>query len=236
MNWNEPSQFSTIRLFDEISPKYDTLNHLFSLGMDFYWRKKLINYLPPCPCIRLLDLATGTGDQIISIMHRVPRVRSALGLDMSQCMIQRGRRKVHDKAYAHRVSFMLGDATHLPLQECSVECITLSFGIRNIAAKKKCLIESYRVLKKGGRLLILEFSIPKNRIIRVGYLFYLRRFLPWIGGIISGHKEAYQYLCHTIEQFPTREHFCQLLIAHHFKVKKIISMTFGIVTLYVGEK
>lgn len=232
----EHSRKNVWQMFDQISHRYDFLNHLLSFGIDIHWRKKLIQHLPQTPDVRLLDLATGTGDQLITIVKHAPQVQTALGIDLSQEMIRLGQKKIIDKPYSHQITLMKGDAMDISLNNESVDCVTMSFGIRNVEDPENCLKECHRVLTPRGRVLILEFSLPKNRLIRGFHLFYLRHVLPTIGGLISRQKKAYRYLNETIETFPCGEGFCQLLKKAGFVRVKAYPMTFGAATLYVGEK
>lgn len=231
-----PSQRDVWQMFDKISSHYDLLNHLLSFGADIYWRKKLIQFLPQRSDVRLLDLATGTADQLITILKHAKQVKNALGIDLSQEMIRIGQKKIIDKPYSHQITLAKGDATNISLSNESVDCVTMSYGIRNVDNVEKCLEECLRVLTPRGRLLILEFSLPKNRCVKMVHLFYLRHILPSIGGLISRQKEAYRYLNETIETFPCGEAFCQLLKKAGFIRIKAYPLTFGITTLYVGEK
>ncbi len=224
------------KTFDQISNSYDPLNALLSFGIDTLWRKRLTQFLPKGEDIRLLDLATGTADQVIEIIKKAKQVKSALGIDLSQEMIRIGQKKIIDKPYAHRVSLMEGDAMNISMRDESVECVTISFGIRNVEDVERCLSESLRVLTPRGRLLILEFSIPQNRVLRRLYLPYLRHILPLIGGALSKNRKAYRHLSSTIEKFPYGEHFCSILRKVGFVRVKHYPMTLGITTLYVGEK
>lgn len=232
----EPSREDVWKMFDEISPTYDFLNHLLSFGADLYWRRRLIKHLPQKEDVRLLDLATGTGDQLITIVKKAPQVKNALGIDISREMIRNGQKKIIDKPYTHQITLMEGDATDISLEEASVDCVTMSFGIRNVTKMERCLEECFRVLTPCGKLLILEFSIPKNRMIRGLHLTYLRHILPYVAGWISRKKEAYRYLNQTIETFPFGEAFCEHLKKAGFYRVKAYPLTFGVVTLYIGEK
>ncbi len=224
------------KTFDQISRFYDFLNRVLSFGIDIYWRKRVAAFLPEGPDIRLLDLATGTGDQIIEIIKKAKQVKSALGIDLSREMIRVGHRKIIDKPYTHQVSLMEGDAMDIAMKDESVECVTMSFGIRNMEDVQACLSECLRVLTPRGRLLILEFSIPKNRLLKKCHLFYLQHILPAIGGLISKNRTAYRYLSKTIEKFPYGEDFCALMRKAGFVRVKSHPMTFGVATLYIGEK
>ena len=151
-------------------------------------------------------------------------------------MIRYGQRKIIDKPYTHRVTLMEGDATELNLDNESVDCITMSFGIRNVLSVEKCLSECFRALAPTGKLLILEFSMPKSRVIRSGHLFYMRHILPNVAGWITQNKKAYRYLNKTIESFPYGEAFCDKIKKAGFHRVKAYPMTFGVATLYIGEK
>lgn len=232
----EESKKEVWKMFDKISSRYDLINHLFSFGIDKYWRRTLIRHLPKGDDIRLLDLATGTGDQLITIVKRAKQVQTALGLDMSREMIRHGQRKIIDKPYAHQITLMEGDATEVNLQSETVECVTMSFGIRNVTDVDQCLRECFRVLTPCGRVMILEFSLPKNRLIRGLHLLYLRHILPNLAGWISHNRKAYRYLNNTVESFPYGEAFCDRIKKAGFYRVKAYPLTFGIATLYVGEK
>ncbi|NGX50278.1 MAG: Demethylmenaquinone methyltransferase [Chlamydiae bacterium] len=223
-------------MFDEISPTYDFINHLLSFGADIYWRRKMIEHLPKSQDIRLLDLATGTGDQLITIVKRAKQVKTALGIDLSLEMIRCGQKKIIDKPFTHRITLMEGDATDISLEKESVECVTISFGIRNMTKMQQCLDECHRVLTPCGKLLILEFSLPKNRIMKGLHLFYLRHVLPYVAGWISRKQHAYRYLNETVETFPYGEEFCKCLTKAGFFRVKAHPLTFGVVTLYSAEK
>lgn len=235
-NENEPSRQDVWKMFDQISSRYDLINHLSSFGADYYWRRQLIRHLPKSDDVRLLDLATGTGDQLITIIKKAKQVRSALGLDLSQEMIRLGQRKIIDKPYAHQITLMEGDATKISLKSGAVDCVTMSFGIRNVISVEKCLQECFRVLTPNGRLIMLEFSLPKKRVLRFLHLLYIRTVLPTIAGLISGNKSAYRYLNKTIESFPYGDAFCDKIKKAGFYHVKAYPLTFGVVTLYIGEK
>lgn len=224
------------KMFDQISPRYDLINHLFSFGADLYWRRKLIRHLPRGKGLRLLDLATGTGDQLLTIIKKAKQVETALGLDLSPEMIRMGQKKFIDKPYAHQVTLMEGDATAISLKDAAVDCVTMSFGIRNVIDVERCLEECFRVLTPCGRLMILEFSLPKNRLIRFFHTAYLRYILPYGAGWMTRNVQAYKYLNKTIETFPYGKDFCDKIKQAGFYRVKAYPMTFGVATLYVGEK
>lgn len=223
-------------MFDRISGTYDKTNRYISLGLDRLWRKKLIKCLPDQKQIHLLDLATGTGDQLISLLESQENIIQATGLDLAEEMMKIGKKKIEDKHYRHKVNFVKADAQDLPFENGSFECVTMSFGIRNMESPQKCLKEIHRVLKKGGRCLILEMSVPQNKFWKKLYLFHLRKILPNLGGFIAKNKKAYRYLNESTETFSYGKDFLKLLREAGFAKNKAIPLTFGAVTLYIADK
>lgn len=217
-------------MFDAISPTYDRTNRIISLGRDRHWRAKVAEFLPPYKNLKVLDLATGTGDQALALIKSQASIHSITGIDLSPEMLEIARRKIPCK-----MQFMIADAEKLPFPDQSFDAATFSFGIRNVTDPLKSLSEIYRVLKRRGRALILEFSLPPQPI-RAFFLFYLRHVLPWIAGIISKNRRAYQYLNETIEHFPSGKEFCLLMRDAGFSRLQQIPMNLGSVTLYIGEK
>ncbi len=222
--------------FNKISKRYDLINRVLSFGIDIYWRSVVRRHLPIHPSMRLLDLATGTADQIIALMNRAKNIRSAIGIDLAVDMLSIGKAKIARTPYNHQVSLLEADACNIPLNNETTDCVTMSFGIRNVPDVGKCLREMYRVLTHRGRALVLEFSLPKNRFLKSLHLFYLRNILPRVGRLLSKNDEAYTYLNETIETFPSGRSFCALLEEAGFSNVRAIPLTFGIVTLYVAEK
>lgn len=232
----EPSRERVWQMFDRIAPRYDLLNRLLSFRQDVVWRRRMMRQLPPGSDLRLLDLATGTADQILSLIDAGPSVASAVGIDMSEGMLEVGRRKIADRALAERVVLKTGDAMAIPESDAMFDVATMSFGIRNVLDVPTALRDIRRVLKPGGRALILEFSRPTNPIFRPLYLFYLRHLLPVIGGWLSGDATAYRYLNQTIETFPSGRDFCALMEDAGFTQVEAIPLTFGIASIYRGDR
>jgi demethylmenaquinone methyltransferase / 2-methoxy-6-polyprenyl-1,4-benzoquinol methylase len=232
----EPSRFEIWKMFDSISATYDRVNRWMTLGLDLYWRKKVSCFLPNRERISLLDCATGTGDQILSLMENSAKITEAIGVDLAEEMVAIGKEKIQKKPYSQKVRFQVASAMQLPFTEESFDCVTISFGIRNMTDVGLCLKEMHRVLKKGGRVMILESSLPKNPVIKKMHLFYLRNILPKIGGWISNNKDAYRYLNQTIETFPHGESFCSLLKEAGFINCMAHPLTFGTVSIYQGDK
>ncbi len=231
----EPSRREVWKMFDRIAPRYDLLNRFLSFRQDVFWRKRMARYLPTGDRLRLLDVATGTADQIFSLLRHAPRIERAVGVDMSERMLEMGRAKVVERGLAERVSLRTGDAAHIPEPDGTYDVVTISFGIRNVVDVVEALGEMRRVLRPGGRVLVLEFSLPEFRPFRALYLFYLRRVLPLLGGLLSGDREAYRYLNVTVETFPYGHAFCDLM--RKAGLVKVAShpLTFGIATLYQGD-
>jgi demethylmenaquinone methyltransferase/2-methoxy-6-polyprenyl-1,4-benzoquinol methylase len=224
------------RMFDRIHRRYDLLNRLFSFGQDIVWRNKLAKQVSKKENLRMLDLATGTGDVVLALLKRRPGIRQAYGCDMARNMLIRARRKSTAKYLDHRLALCQADAGHIPFHGDVFQVATMAFGIRNVVDPGHVLKEMIRVLEKEGKALILEFSLPVNKIIRSLHLFYLRRIIPPLGALISKDKHAYRYLNETIESFPYGRDFCRLMESAGFRNVRFTPLTFGAATLYQGEK
>lgn len=229
------SKSESFKLFDSIASRYDIINSVLSFGLHYGWRKLIRETLPRRPDIVVLDLATGTGDVAIELT-KAPNLVRVDGLDMSFGMVEEGRRKVQRKALQKKISLKVGDAQKIPAEDASYDAVTISFGIRNIPDVDRCLRECYRVLKPGGRLIVLEFALPSSRIVRRAHLFYLRKILPKIGKTLSGHETAYRYLNETIEEFPYGESFVKLMAGSGLENNRYEELTGGIVNIYWGDK
>jgi demethylmenaquinone methyltransferase/2-methoxy-6-polyprenyl-1,4-benzoquinol methylase len=223
------------KMFDDISSRYDPLNHILSLGMDILWRKRLVN-LAPEGRIKILDLATGTGDVLLTFAEKRPDFYSAVGIDLADRMMRIGAHKVKQRRLHNKISFKHADATALPFPDTSFDVTTISFGIRNIPDYIRALREMRRILKPDGKALILEFSLPQNIFIRFFHLLYLRIFVPLIGFMLTGNYSAYRYLNQTIESFPYGNEFCRLMEQSQFKKVKAHRLLFGAATIYEGQK
>jgi demethylmenaquinone methyltransferase / 2-methoxy-6-polyprenyl-1,4-benzoquinol methylase len=232
----EHSRKEIWKMFDTITYKYDFLNHFLSLGLDFTWRRKLSSQIKYFKNIKILDLCCGTCDQTLSIIKNKNFDGNIAGMDMSKNMLSISREKLIKKRVDKLVSLLRGNAQSIPLKENSVDTVTMTFGIRNICNISKCLKDIHRVLKPSGQVLILEFSIPDNRLIRYLYLFFITYPLPLFGGLISKNRKAYIYLSDTIRTFPSGNDFLKYLSNAGFGKTKLNRMCFGTVTLYSGEK
>ena len=224
------------KIFNLISKRYDLLNRLLSLGLDVRWRRRLLALVPERSRLKLLDLATGTADVVISLVENKSNIYSAIGIDMAQEMLKIGQDKVARHNLGDRITLQKADAQELPFQESAFDLTTIAFGIRNMPDLRRALMEMYRVLKPGGRSLILEFSMPENFLLRFGYIVYLRVIVPVVGFLFSGNWRAYKYLNQTIEQFPYGDRFCKILKQMGFKRIEAHPLLGGVATIYTAEK
>jgi demethylmenaquinone methyltransferase/2-methoxy-6-polyprenyl-1,4-benzoquinol methylase len=232
----EPSRKEIWKMFDAISGTYDTVNRVISGGMDVRWRKKMAHLLPSGESLQLLDCATGTGDQLFALMEHAKNIQQAIGVDLSKEMLKIAESKSQKKPYHLQVRWQHASATTLPFSDQTFDCLTISFGIRNVENLQETLAEFYRVLKVGGRLLILETSMPENAFVKKFHLFYLRHILPKLGGWISKKPEAYAYLNQTTETFPCGQTFCNLLESTGFKHVSAHPLTLGAATIYAADR
>lgn len=222
------------RMFDGIAEKYDFLNHVLSFGVDIIWRKKATKRFEFKNDHIHLDLATGTGDFAFEVAKN--NVQKVIGLDISSEMIKiANSKKLKFKAKVD-FDFMTGDAENLPFEDNSINTVSIGFGIRNFGNKKKALDEIFRVLKKDGQLVILEFA--KNRTFLIGPLFnfYFKHILPKIGSLFSKDKEAYAYLPDSVETFPSQDEFKALIKSSGFNKVLFKNYSFGISTMFYGQK
>jgi demethylmenaquinone methyltransferase / 2-methoxy-6-polyprenyl-1,4-benzoquinol methylase len=235
MSIKDASKKRSWQMFNRIAKTYDSVNRLLSFGLDIRWRKKVGQLLPAQKELILLDLATGTADQVLMLCNEHhDQIKKAVGMDLSEGMLSFGREKVKNQNLQSIISLETGDAVNIPAEEKSFDAITISFGIRNVPDVSKSLEEMVRVLKPSGKALILEFSMPKNPLIRFGHLFYLRYVLPLVGGLVSGDYEAYRYLNTSIEAFPYGDSFAELMSNAGFSKVHQHELSFGIATVYEG--
>lgn len=225
------------QIFDQISKKYDSANTLVSFAQDTRWRKKLIQHisLPSHePPFVLLDLATGTGEILRLFTQAHPELWLTLGADLSTEMLLQARKKRYTTSSTPL--FCVMDGLAMGIQSESIDVVTIAFGIRNFPAVSRALQEIFRVLKPEGQLLILEFGLPKSRWFKPIYMFYLQKMLPLLGGIWTGHIDAYRYLSKTICTFPSHEAFLDLLNEAGFMNTRYIPLQQGTVLLYIATK
>jgi demethylmenaquinone methyltransferase/2-methoxy-6-polyprenyl-1,4-benzoquinol methylase len=220
-------------MFDRIAPSYDALNRILSLRRDVAWRRRMAHFLPKEGPLDLLDLATGTGDQIIELKKSKGSIGRATGMDLSEGMLNLGREKLRELGWGE-IEMLVGDVMDIPAPDDSFDVVTISFGIRNVLDVPKGLLEIQRVLKPGGTFLILECSMPKNAWLKKLYSFYFRHILPVIGGWVSGDSSAYRYLNETVESFPCGESLCDVLRFAGYQEVRFEPQTLGVATIYRG--
>ena len=225
----------TREMFTSIAPMYDFLNRLLSVGQDKYWRKRAVDFLDPMGTDQILDVATGTCDMVIEIAKRNLSVK-IFGIDFSQRMLDLGRAKITQDDSNKWVSFHIGSGEYLPFANESFDGVICAFGIRNFANVQMGLREFYRVLKPGGRIVILEFSVPQNQFLNAVYDWYFNLILPKIGNLISGHSNAYTYLPESVANFPNQKKFVEWIEKVGFKKVSFTELTFGIVSIHRGFK
>lgn len=210
--------------FAGIASRYVLANHVLSLGIDCLWRRTTAKRIAALNPQRILDLATGSGDLAQAVQSACPQAK-VLGADFSVPMMREAQaRKFH--------TLIAADGLALPFQDAVFDVVTVAFGLRNMASWPDALQEMSRVLRPGGRLFVLDFSIPRTPGIRQGYLFYLKRIMPRIAGWITGQREAYEYLCGSIERFPSGTDMEKLITANGFQSAAGTPLTFGIASLY----
>jgi demethylmenaquinone methyltransferase/2-methoxy-6-polyprenyl-1,4-benzoquinol methylase len=223
------------KMFNSIAGKYDFLNHFLSVGTDHYWRRKLVNMLKTRHPAQVLDIATGTGDLAIAVAKDLPH-SSIIGADISENMLEIGKQKVKKKKLDKQISMELGDSEQLKYPDAFFDAVTVAFGVRNYEDLDLGLQEMYRVTKDKGYVYILEFSKPKVFPIKQIYNFYFNAILPLLGRGVSKDQSAYTYLPESVKKFPDGQDFLDHLIKTGYQNEKQKTMTFGIVSIYSGQK
>lgn len=221
-------------MFNNISKKYDFLNHFLSLGIDILWRKKAIKLLKPHQPKVILDIATGTGDFALEALSLNPT--KIIGIDISEGMLAVGKNKIKEKGVDDIIDLQLGDSENLPFDNDYFDAYTVGFGVRNFENLEKGLSEMLRVLKPNGKAVILEFSKPKKFPIKQLYNFYFNNILPGIGKLVSKDNAAYTYLPESVNAFPEGEEFVLILEKIGYKEIKNMPLMFGIASIYYATK
>lgn len=224
-------------LFDSIAGDYDRLNHLLSLGIDKSWRRRALRWIvTPSSPQQILDIACGTGDFSIAIAGKSHPRTIVTGLDLSEGMLKVMDAKVAELKLDGKITTEQGNSEHMRFEDDTFDRVTIAFGIRNFERRDVALREILRVLKPGGRLVILELSVPSNRMVRWCYNLYFTKVLPLIGGAISGDKAAYRYLPASVLKFPGRDEWMSIM--RECGYNKVIHKSFslGICRMYIGEK
>lgn len=231
-NLNKKEQVAD--MFNNIAGKYDFLNHFLSLGIDRGWRKKAIKEVAMAKPQQILDVATGTGDLAIAASKLQPQ--SIIGIDIADAMLDVGRKKIKNLSLDKIIDLRNGDCEALPFEDGAFDVVMCAYGVRNFEHLQKGLKEMNRVTRKGGKVIILEFSHPQTFPIKQGYQFYFRYILPAIGKIVSRHSKAYTYLPASVNAFPEGKIFCKMLEDCGYTNPKARPLTFGITTLYTAVK
>jgi demethylmenaquinone methyltransferase/2-methoxy-6-polyprenyl-1,4-benzoquinol methylase len=223
------------KMFDKIAFRYDFLNHFLSAGIDVGWRKKAIKQLRSLDPKSILDVATGTGDMAI-LSYRLLNAEKIIGIDISDGMLEIGKKKIEKLGLQQRIELLKGDSETIIFDNNSFDAVTVAFGVRNFQDLELGLNEIKRVLKPGGKLIVLECTKPKLPVIKNFYNLYLNVIAPWIGRVISKNKNAYQYLNESVQKFPEGKDFVQILNKLGYKNASCKTLSLGISSIYCGEK
>lgn len=222
-------------MFDNIAPEYDKLNHILSVQIDKIWRQRVVKIVESLRPRVILDMATGTGDLAIAMARRVPSAQ-VIGIDLSEGMLAVARRKVSNGGLSQRVDLQCGVAESIDLEDESVDVVTAAFGVRNFDDLRGGVAQMIRVTRRGGHIVILEFSTPENPIFRWFYNIYSKRILPIIGGLISKDRRAYEYLPASVDEFASPRKIVEMMEELGLGDCRVRSQSFGIAQIYIGCK
>ncbi len=222
-------------VFTSVASKYDIMNDLMSGGVHRLWKDAMMDWLAPRAGQRLLDVAGGTGDVSFRFLGRAPSARAVV-CDMTESMLIAGRKRAEADHLAERLDWVVGDAMALPFESNSFDVYTISFGIRNVTRVQDALNEAYRVLRPGGRLMVLEFSQIPNELMQKAYDLYSFNVIPLMGQIVAGDRHSYQYLVESIRKFPDQETFASMIRRAGFEQVKYRNLTMGVAALHSGWK
>lgn len=234
-NSTESKKRQVENMFDKIAFRYDFLNRFLSVGIDVGWRRKAIKELISSAPKNILDVATGTGDFALTC-YKILKPEKITGIDISEGMLDIGRKKIAKAGLQNKIELLNGDSEAILFDENTFDAVTVAFGVRNFENLEKGLSEIKRVLKPGGKLIVLECTKPSAPVIKQFYNFYMKRITPQIGKIIAKNNEAYQYLNDSVLQFPEKESFIQILNKSAYRNAFYKTLTLGICTIYCAEK
>ena len=223
------------QMFDNIAPTYDKLNHILSLSIDKMWRRRVVRKVRRMKPEKIMDLATGTGDLAIKMAKAMPKAK-IMGVDLSEKMLAVAAEKVRRKGLDDHIALYQGDAEQLDVADGVLDVVTVAFGVRNFGNLEQGLSEIMRSLRSGGHIVVLEFSTPRNWLVRKCYQFYSNHVMKPVGGIVSKDRKAYDYLPDSIVEFPDRERFLEIMHRTGFVECRRRSQSFGIAQIYIGKK
>lgn len=231
-----PKKEKVQEMFDHIAPTYDKLNHVLSMNVDKLWRRHALKEIVDGSAQQILDVACGTGDSTVTVAKAAGAGSMVTGVDISEGMMALVEGKAAKAGVADRIRLQVADGENLPFADGAFDRVTCAFGIRNFEHKEKGLSEFRRVLKPGGKAVILELSVPRNRMVRWAYDLYFTRLLPRIGGAVSGDKAAYRYLPASVHHFPAPQDFCRMMSEAGFRNVRCRTFTGGLCRMFVGER
>ena len=223
------------QMFDNIAPTYDKLNHILSLSIDKMWRRRVVRKVRRMKPEKIMDLATGTGDLAIKLAQVMPKAK-IMGVDLSENMLAVAAEKVRRKGLDDHIALYQGDAENLEVADGVLDVVTVAFGVRNFGNLEKGLSEIMRSLRSGGHIVVLEFSTPRNFLVRKCYQFYSNHIMKPVGGLVSKDRKAYDYLPDSIVEFPDRERFLEIMGRTGFVECRRYSQSLGIAQIYIGRK
>jgi len=231
-----PRKENVREMFDDIAPTYDRLNHVLSMNVDKLWRRHALQEIVDGTPQRILDVACGTGDSTISIARAAAEGSEVIGADISEGMMALVKGKAEKAGVGERITLQVADGEALPYGEGAFDRVTCAFGIRNFEHKERGLAEFRRVLKPGGKAVILELSVPQNLLVRWAYDLYFLHVLPGIGGAVSGNRAAYRYLPASVHNFPSPIDFCGMMTEAGFRNVRCRTFSLGLCRMFVGER
>ncbi len=223
-------------VFSSVASKYDVMNDLMSGGIHRVWKDAMMDWLAPRPGQHLLDVAGGTGDIAFRFLKRAGDTARATVLDLTEPMLIEGQKRAEAANMAGQLDWVVGDAMALPFEANSFDVYTISFGIRNVTRVEDALSEAFRVLRPGGRLMVLEFSQIPNDLMQKVYDLYSFNIIPQMGKVVTGDRDSYQYLVESIRRFPDQERFAEMIRAAGFDLVKYRNLSMGIAALHSGWK
>ena len=223
-------------VFSSVASRYDIMNDLMSGGIHRLWKDAMMDWLAPRPGQRLLDVAGGTGDVAFRFLRRAGDTAQATVLDLTEPMLIEGQKRAEAANMARQLDWVVGDAMALPFETNTFDVYTVSFGIRNVTRVEKALSEAFRVLRPGGRLMVLEFSQIPNDLMQKVYDLYSFNVIPAMGQAVTGDRDSYQYLVESIRRFPDQDRFAEMIRAAGFEQVKYRNLSMGIAALHSGWK